>query len=69
MSLNIFWINSLIINGSICVIFLLLLEIVYFTFQSNLSTIRIIERLLIMFVFMLWLFVLFCAITVQSIIG
>ena len=65
-----FWINGLIIKGSILVLFLLL--ILYFDhqpiLQSNFRNINRIERLLWVFVFMLWLFVLFCAIIVQHII-
>ena len=69
MTLQSFWITSLIIQGSALVLFFLLLDIVYFTVQSNFRNINIIERLLCVFVFVLWLFVLFCAITVQSIIA
>lgn len=63
-----FWINGLIIKGSILVLFFLL--ILSFDhqplLQSNFRNINTVERLL--WVFVLWLFVLFCAITVQSII-
>ena len=69
MSLNPFWINGLIIKGSILVLFYLLLDIIYFTVQSNFRDTNRLEWLLWVFVFILWLVVLFCAITVQSIIG
>ncbi len=70
MSLNMFWINALIIKGSMLVLFfLLLLSFDYqLPLQSNFRNINRVERLLWLFVFVLWLFVLFCAITVQSII-
>ncbi len=71
MTLNSFWITSLIIKGSILVLFFLL--ILSFDhqpiLQSNFRNINRIERLLWVFVFALWLFVLFCAITVQNIIA
>lgn len=71
MSLNMFWINALIIKGSMLVLFfLLLLSFDYQPpLQSNFRNINRVERLLWLFVFVLWLFVLFCAITVQSIIA
>ena len=65
-----FWINDFIIKGSVLVLFFLL--ILSFDhqqpLQSNFRNINRVERLLWVFVFVLWLFVLFCAITVQSII-